>query len=283
MRLLPPPTTNQNSIFDSCRSSVADASLATKLDELRPHVDAISTHYIGHAAANLLHTFPPAEHGDPEQIISLRLSKGDLVRLYEAHMVAKYPGRDHYDKLLVSSPLSKCPYCGFGQVSTLDHFASKSRYPLYSIEARNLVPACADCNKLLGSSPITEDSRIPHPYFGDPRIEHDTWLYATVLTTSPATVNYLVIPPTHWDAQLQRSVNNYFNDLELDRRFAIEGNAAIVEISDSLKLVANPGDRALHLSSIAQSESARRTNSWRAALTRALAASAWYANDGYLQ
>lgn len=283
MKLLQPPIVPQIEIFDACKSSVTDASFTARLEELRPYVPQISNHYAQHASTDSLHTLVSAHHGHPEQVISINLTKGDLTSLYEKHMVSRSPGRAHYDNLLLSAPLSKCPYCGFGQVSTLDHFASKSRYPLYSIEARNLVPACADCNKLLGSAPITEDSPFPHPYFGDPRIERDTWLHASIACTSPTTVSYFVASPETWDDQLRLSIGNYFNDLQLKRRFAIEGNSAIVEISDTLRLMANLEDRILHLRSMAAVDTSRRRNSWRAALSRALAISLPYVNGGYLQ
>lgn len=41
-----------------------------------------------------------------------------------------------------------CPYCGFGEISEIDHFLPSSRYPEFSIFTYNLVPACHRCNNL---------------------------------------------------------------------------------------------------------------------------------------
>jgi hypothetical protein len=42
----------------------------------------------------------------------------------------------------------RCPMCGFGEASTLDHYLPLSNYPEFSVFAMNLVPACARCNQL---------------------------------------------------------------------------------------------------------------------------------------
>ncbi|WP_374501732.1 HNH endonuclease [Pseudoxanthomonas sp.] len=282
MKLLPRPGFDQVLIFDACAASVEDAVYREKLGRLRPSIQQLSRDYSDRASHKQLYTLAASHHGDPEQIVYLDLNKKELISLYETHMVKKPQGRRYYDEILLSATFMKCTYCGFGQATTLDHFASKSRYPLHSIESSNLIPACADCNKLLGSAPISEASQLPHPYFEDARIELDSWLSARILHTAPATVEYSVVSPPSWDERLARRVRNYFRDLELHRRFSIEGNAAIVEIGDSLHMIEDSRDRATHLHSIALAETNRRRNSWRAALCNSLATSDWYIEIGYL-
>ena len=42
---------------------------------------------------------------------------------------------------------NKCPFCGVGRVSTLDHYLPKTKYPTYAVTPVNLVACCAECNK----------------------------------------------------------------------------------------------------------------------------------------
>ena len=42
--------------------------------------------------------------------------------------------------------MEKCPFCGIGTVSTLDHYLPKSKYPALAITPKNMIPACRDCN-----------------------------------------------------------------------------------------------------------------------------------------
>ena len=56
-----------------------------------------------------------------------------------------------YGELLQVSD-GRCPMCGFGEASTLDHYLPLTQYPEFSVFAMNLVPACARCNQLKGDS-----------------------------------------------------------------------------------------------------------------------------------
>jgi len=60
----------------------------------------------------------------------------------------------------------RCPMCGFGEASTLDHYLPLSRYPEFSVFAVNLVPACARCNQLKGNSVgRTPTEQFLHSFF----------------------------------------------------------------------------------------------------------------------
>lgn len=48
----------------------------------------------------------------------------------------------------------------------LDHFFAKSRYPYLSISMFNLIPSCANCNKLKGDIEFNLTNAI-HPYYDD--------------------------------------------------------------------------------------------------------------------
>jgi len=132
------------------------------------------------------------------------------------------------------APLGKCPYCGFGHVSTLDHYLSKARYPGFAVLPTNLVPCCGDCNHGKGAGVSTANNQIPHPYYEAPAIETDTWLFASIEETTPARAQYSVLIPPGWPAALALRVQNYFRDLELAARFAVEAASEIVSLSDLL-------------------------------------------------
>lgn len=62
--------------------------------------------------------------------------------------------RDHYQQFFTQNILVKCPFCGVGDLKGIyhtrrdayDHYLPKCRYPFNSINFRNLVPACNECN-----------------------------------------------------------------------------------------------------------------------------------------
>ena len=61
---------------------------------------------------------------------------------------------DHYREFFERNPIGKCPFCGVSDLKGIyhtrrdayDHYLPKSRYPFNSINFRNLVPACNECN-----------------------------------------------------------------------------------------------------------------------------------------
>jgi 5-methylcytosine-specific restriction endonuclease McrA len=61
---------------------------------------------------------------------------------------------DHYQTFASTNKAGKCPFCGIGDIKgahhskrdAYDHFLPKALYPFNSINFRNLVPACHECN-----------------------------------------------------------------------------------------------------------------------------------------
>lgn len=193
----------------------------------------------------------------------------------------KGPSRKVYDQLMALPHHSNCPYCGLGQVFTLDHFLAKSRYPQFSVLCENLIACCETCNKTMSGGLTTADNIALHPYYEDAAIESTTWLSATLNETAPASVSYQVTPVAAWTPELARRVTNHFDQLKLAARYAVAAANELASIASVLGLVGTSADIQLHLASWSQGLTQHSRNSWKAALYRALAASNWYVSGGY--
>lgn len=282
MKRLPPPNLDACVVFGTCVSEISSADLVMRFVNVADGLFALAQEYQARTIVSELHLYPASEWGKGEQIVIGGLTKTQFNDLYSSYMVpATRPARLYYDRLLNSAPLGKCPLCGFGQVSTLDHFMSKAYYPYFAVLPINLVPVCADCNKKKASSELKEDSQSSHPYFEAPEIETETWLYALVVETSPPTATFSVLPPWHWSKKLRTRVRNHFYDLELASRFAIEAASEMATLSDYLGLLGTAVRIGEHLRMTADMERLHRRNTWKAALYAALSQSAWYQGGGY--
>lgn len=282
MRRLPIPDLDPGVVYTSCVNGVPAADLAARFNAATADFLALANLYENRANTNELYLFPSSQWGNGAALVFRELTKDELIALYTNHMAKRdQPGRSCYDQIMSLAPLGKCPLCGFGQVSTLDHFLSKARYPSFSVLPLNLIPACTDCNKGKGAGVLDAQNQIPHPYFEVARIETDTWLYATVTKTSPATAAFSVIPPDYWPEDLARRVVNYVRDLNLSTRFAIEAASELASLSDILSRFETSQQIYEHLGLIAQAERSNRRNSWKAALYEALSESVWYREGGY--
>ena len=70
----------------------------------------------------------------------------------------------------IRSAQKSCPYCNIytHQVTQLDHFFPKSKFPSLSITPVNLVPICTDCNsKKSETYSINKIEMFIHPYFDE--------------------------------------------------------------------------------------------------------------------
>lgn len=71
---------------------------------------------------------------------------------------------DHYQAFVTANTVGKCPFCGIGDIKSLnhskreayDHYLPKALYPFNSINFRNLAPVCHECNSIykLSKDPV---------------------------------------------------------------------------------------------------------------------------------
>lgn len=282
MRRLNKLTVNHADVYDACVSGL-DPVAAGRFTIARAAVVARFQDYELRAATHQLFSFAASTKGNGAQQVLNGVTKKEFVDLYSEQMVdPRKPGRTYYDRLIMLAPLGKCPYCGFGQVSTLDHFLPKARYPAFSVLCANLVPACTDCNTPSKSaSAVTQDTQMLHPYFEEAIVETEPWLFAEVIPSVPATVRYFVQPPNAWPADLVQRTANHFRGLDLARRFAVEAAAELAGLAELLDDLGTDDSRRAHLSAMARVERRSRKNSWKAALYEALAESDWFLGGGY--
>lgn len=80
------------------------------------------------------------------------------------------------EKILVSNGYynGTCPLCEVNNVQTMDHFIPQTKYPLYSINPKNLIPSCQTCNGSKSETVLDGDKRkywnvyldkVPHQKF----------------------------------------------------------------------------------------------------------------------
>lgn len=129
------------------------------------------------------------------------------------------------------------------------------------------------------------DKQTIHPYFEGKELSEEQWLYASVLSTTPLSLEYTAKPPEHWDNGLRRRVYQHFELFDLKTRFAVEASTELGALRFTLKQLHEGAGRSAivqHLAAVAAGEAKHFRNSWRTALYQALALSDWYIDSGYL-
>ncbi|WP_245558798.1 HNH endonuclease, partial [Arhodomonas aquaeolei] len=145
-------------VLDKCISSIRDTDLRKRLSLVSSDIDAAEADYDHKGTCKVLYSISQKICDDGQAVLGA-VTKKELKDVYSLHMVPNgKPAREFYEKLLFGAPRGRCPLCGHGQASTLDHYLPKSRYPQLAVVPLNLVPCCKDCNTGKGER-FSSDSR----------------------------------------------------------------------------------------------------------------------------
>jgi len=266
-------------VYDICVNGVSNIIERRKLNSVRDIVIIDSKRYDMYANDKKLFILQPLTS------LYYGINQDDIKKLYTNQLVPKKKkkGREIYDKIMSLAYLNKCPFCGIGVVSTLDHYLPKSEFPIYAVFPYNLVPSCKDCNTGKSASfAIRKDKQTLHPYYDD--LTREQWLFATVVDTYPLSIKFFVNPPYYWDFVSKARVKAHFIDYDLAKRFSIEASNELAKLNSSFSI------KEFNFMQIkGQLIHEERTyknihlNSWESALYQALAESDWYCREGYKQ
>ncbi len=286
MRVIVAPLEDPKEVYQACVNSIADEGLRNRLTAIEKDICIAASDYKQKAKTKKLYTIPPNKCENEEFALG-QVTKEELKKVYSTHMVGstKPARKAYYDLLLSRAPSGKCPFCGFGQVWTLDHYLPKTTYPQLSVLPSNLVPSCRDCNT--GKSTLiatTEEAQNLHPYFDHQIINNEQWLFAKVVQTLPATIQFYVKAPINWDEVSKARVRAHFKDFKLELRYSLEASDQLGCLRNTLSQYMNLlGEKAVkqHLLIESQTYFRKHINSWQTAMFQALAASDWYCSEGF--
>lgn len=277
MRKLEIPTIGVKDTLAVCVKGVSSPHLKQRFQAVEPVLVAAEETYLELGKNCELYSIPIADD------VAGQVSVDEMKALYTQYFVPeKKHGRDLYNALKSAPKHSLCPLCSQRVVSTLDHYLAKAKHPALAITPANLVPACADCNKIKLAAQATQASeQTLHPYFDN--VEGEQWLKALVIEAAPPAVQFFVETPSAWDAVLRQRVQTHFDDFELATLYGTQAAVELTNIAGGLiDLKATCGGDAVRQHLLLQLASRRRAhlNSWQTALYEALANSAWFCQTG---
>lgn len=286
MRAIDAPTYNAQEVYQTCINSISNVELRARLNLVAVVVATSADDYAQKAQVKQLFLIPPVLSGNNE-IVMGAVTKQELKDVYSQHMRGRAkPARQIYDEILNLAPLGRCPFCGVGIATTLDHYLPKSKFPTVSVLPVNLVPSCKDCNtgKSAAIATTAEDQCL-HPYFDQDYFIAEQWLFAEVIQTSPAFIRFYVNPPQHWDHVSKERVKSHFQDFNLAARFSLEATNELANLQDTLsQYMKLSGAVAVQqqLIIVKNSHEGLHQNSWQTAMYQALSDSEWFCDDGFL-
>lgn len=273
MWTVPPPADSAGPVYQSCIKGVRDTDLRDRLSKAAGSVADADLCYREAAADGMFSRLRQADFALPD------VTAREMSWVYDNRMVAsKAPGRSVYNAIRTASPQGRCPLCGHRDVTTVDHYLPKSAYAALAVNPANLIPACSECNRVKSS--MVRDTL--HPYYDN--VEHDRWLTAQVLETTPPSVQFAVQPPESWPSGLADRVCRHFATFELGILYSLQAARLMSGIKAYLDLLLGSNGLAGVRDHFKQMEESLRMdglNSWQAACYGALATSDWFCAGGF--
>lgn len=210
----------------------------------------------------------------------------DMISIYKDKFSKKgEPGRTYYNQILKSTKAYICPFCAHREANTLDHMYPKTIFPSLAIAPINLVPCCADCNKMKGTAtPENLEDTLFHPYFDD--ITQDIWLEVKFNESTEFVIDYRAIKPNTWSDSRFRRLKNELKLLDLCDFYARQGMVSFSTSYGSLKgAFKRHGRNELEIvlsENLDSMEENFGINSWQAALYRSFRNSEWFCKGGFI-
>lgn len=210
----------------------------------------------------------------PHSMVNGVLSKDDMCDVYESKFVKNERiKKKYYDHLMALAQTGKCPICGIGQVSTLDHYLAKTLYPTYAVTPYNLVPICKDCNFAKHDSPLDPTCAPLHAYYDE--VDSIIWLKASLSLKAGGIVSEFAVCDSlqKCNHDLYRRLKKHMELYELNKAYAIQATTEIAEnIIFWRKKYEEWGSAELreYLSEVLASKEVYQRNTWNTALLRAL-------------
>lgn len=274
MRFLARPKTSSAEVFAACVVGVRERR--RQFEAVQLDVALADKRFRGNANSGNFDTMTSEKFtvaADMQWLYTKRLAEQDA------------PGRSIYDSIRSLSDI--CPLCGYGTVTSLDHYLPKESYNALAVNPVNLVPACGDCNQKKGR----KTDRVLHPYYDDLQ---EQWLSATVVE-GPAggqpVMEYQSCPPEQWPAGLADRVRNHFRIFGLGRLYPdLARNemgcmvVALANLYHEYNKRGKPGADAVRIHLTGMAEGSRRwegANHWKTVMYEALASSDWYCDCGF--
>lgn len=275
MRIIPKPNISPIKAYVACYSSFECDMKQSDFKAIAGFINTQSIQYDTNANNSDLYLFPVHTN------VQNSINKNDMKTLYENNMVKNKRGRKIYDKLISLAPLSKCPFCGIGRVTTLDHYLPKTKFPTFSVLPYNLIPCCKDCNTgKLADYATTKNTQSLHPYYDN--FLMNQWLFARVLQSLPVSIEFFVDPPLIWSQIDKDRVKSHFDNYDLATRFSVEASNVLADLKEGFVLFnSRPMDIQQELYKEFMKYQSRYKNSWETAMYQALYQDQWYCNGGY--
>lgn len=207
MRQVAPPAVDDGQVYDQ----IAAAKRQPRRARLQAARAVVLSAYGDYAAA-----VPEVAH-----LPAIALSDPQKKALIHAYSIETKPVAKLRERLTEPVVLARCPFCGLGEASTLDHYLPKELHPQFAVYSRNLVPCCSRCNARKSELVLDETTDVRlflHPYYDNIPAERFIALQVALLPNA-LSLKFRLRRPRRMPAQVFQHLESHFKLLRLADRY----------------------------------------------------------------
>jgi hypothetical protein len=207
--------------------------------------------------------------------------------LYEAYAQIQQGGRLAALRSMLLEATDRCPACGIGPVTDLDHHLPRSPFRPFALYVRNLVPYCGTCNNAKRAIGTNLAETFPHPYFAN--FPHGRFFTAhCVLKNGALTTTFSITQITGMSDALHAQLSFQFERLRLNARYDAEINVFLSGHAISLEDAYGSDRNLARVADWARRSAVRLEhsfglNDWRPAVLYGIADCAEFCDGGFVQ
>ena len=269
------PKFDQGQIINDCIMNLREGTLKQHISDSTDEIIRESKQYDLKACSGNLSSIMPRNS------LNSGATKEDMVKIYDQKFASKgQGGRKYYDSIKLLAPNDRCPYCAQREVSTLDHYLPKSKYPIYAVTPYNLIPVCSECNKNKKARDfLSRDEEIIHPYYDD--FTDEKWITADMIEGEPIAFEFDVKCPENWEETKKKRAHKHFDEFKLNKLYKSYAAEEFQGCLNGIKRVYRRGGKELAIDDLNEQIEDRniiRKNTWQAAMYQAIIESEWFWN-----
>lgn len=211
-------------VIASKRNSSKDPDYKQRINLLSPNIKMLYNDYdTAHNANNHVSLIP---NGYVNQ------EKTDLLKLYTSGNSRLVKLKNSITTVLDNRAMNTCQYCTIAPIGSLDHIVPKGEFPEFSVNPKNLLPACTTCNSHKNENWKENNKTIFLNLYTD-ILPNDQYLFVDlVITANNIQPTFELRNVNNINPDFFELLENHYSRLQLPQRFKKESHKIISEFTN---------------------------------------------------
>lgn len=206
------------------RNSSLDPDFKNRVNLLTPNVKVLYGNFdITHNSNNHV-SLTPNGYANQE--------KADLLKLYTSGNSSLVKLKNNITTVLDNRAMNTCQYCTIAPVGSLDHIVPKDEFPEFSVNPKNLLPACTTCNSHKNENWKVNNKTIFLNLYTDILPSEQYLFVDLIVSENNVQPTFQLRNINNIDLDFYELLENHYSRLQLPQRFKRESHKVISELTN---------------------------------------------------